>query len=51
MGWIFGAAAGGMAFGSTLGDLMNPIIGWRRESSSQPFLVRPFWHLRFACVI
>ena len=31
MGWIFGAAAGGMAFGSTLGAFMNPIIGWRRE--------------------
>jgi len=31
IGWIFGAAAGGMAFGSTLGAFMNPIIGWRRE--------------------
>jgi predicted MFS family arabinose efflux permease len=31
LGWIFGAAAGGMAFGSTLGALMNPIVGWRTE--------------------
>ena len=31
LGWIFGAAAGGMAFGSTLGAFMNPIIGWRNE--------------------
>jgi predicted MFS family arabinose efflux permease len=31
LGWIFGAAAGGMAFGSTLGAFLNPIIGWRRE--------------------
>jgi predicted MFS family arabinose efflux permease len=29
MGWVFGAIAGGMAFGSTLGALLNPIIGWR----------------------
>ena len=31
MGWMFGAIAGGMAFGSTLGAFLNPIIGWRRE--------------------
>lgn len=31
LGWIFGAAAGGMAFGSTLGAFLNPIIGWRWE--------------------
>lgn len=31
LGWIFGAAAGGMAFGSTLGAFLNPIIGWRNE--------------------
>ena len=31
LGWIFGAAAGGMAFGSTLGAFLNPIIGWRKE--------------------
>jgi predicted MFS family arabinose efflux permease len=31
MGWIFGSAAGGMAFGSTLGAFLNPIIGWRWE--------------------
>jgi predicted MFS family arabinose efflux permease len=28
---MFGAIAGGMAFGSTLGAFLNPIIGWRRE--------------------
>jgi predicted MFS family arabinose efflux permease len=37
MGWMFGAIAGGMAFGSTLGAFLNPIIGWRRE-----FLVTAF---------
>jgi len=31
LGWMFGAIAGGMAFGSTLGAFLNPIIGWRRE--------------------
>jgi predicted MFS family arabinose efflux permease len=31
LGWIFGAIAGGMAFGSTLGAILNPIIGWRWE--------------------
>src|SRR3984885_9083275 len=31
MGWMFGAIAGGMAFGSTLGAFLNPIIGWRNE--------------------
>jgi predicted MFS family arabinose efflux permease len=31
LGWIFGSAAGGMAFGSTLGAFLNPIIGWRWE--------------------
>jgi predicted MFS family arabinose efflux permease len=31
IGWMFGAIAGGMAFGSTLGALLNPIIGWRFE--------------------
>ena len=31
IGWIFGSAAGGMAFGSTLGAFLNPIIGWRTE--------------------
>jgi predicted MFS family arabinose efflux permease len=29
LGWVFGAIAGGMAFGSTLGALLNPIVGWR----------------------
>lgn len=31
LGWIFAAGAGGMAFGSTLGALLNPYIGWRNE--------------------
>ncbi len=31
IGWMFGAIAGGMAFGSSLGALLNPIIGWRAE--------------------
>ncbi len=29
LGWLFGAIAGGMALGSTLGAFLNPIIGWR----------------------
>lgn len=31
LGWMFGSIAGGMAFGSTLGAFLNPIIGWRAE--------------------
>jgi predicted MFS family arabinose efflux permease len=31
IGWIFGAIAGGVAFGSTLGAFLNPLIGWRME--------------------
>jgi predicted MFS family arabinose efflux permease len=29
LGWIFGAIAGGMAFGSTLGAVLDPWLGWR----------------------
>lgn len=29
LGWIFGATAAGMAFGSPLGALLVPFIGWR----------------------
>ncbi len=29
LGWLFGAMAGGIAFGSTLGALAEPVIGWR----------------------
>lgn len=29
LGWIFGAMAGGMAFGSTFGALLEPYVGWR----------------------
>lgn len=29
LGWLFGAMAGGMAFGSPLGAVLVPFIGWR----------------------
>jgi len=29
LGWLFGAMAGGMAFGSTFGVLVEPLVGWR----------------------
>lgn len=29
LGWLFGAMAGGMAFGSTVGVLLEPTTGWR----------------------
>ena len=29
MGWLFGAMAGGSAFGSTVGVVLEPFIGWR----------------------
>jgi predicted MFS family arabinose efflux permease len=29
LGWLFGAMAGGMAFGSSLGVMLVPYIGWR----------------------
>src|SRR5216683_25861 len=29
LGWLFGAMAGGMAFGSTLGVILSPFTGWR----------------------
>ena len=29
LGWLFGAMAGGMAFGSTFGVMLEPVIGWR----------------------
>ena len=29
LGWLFGAMAGGMAFGSTVGALLEPMVGWR----------------------
>ena len=28
LGWLFGAMAGGMAFGSTFGVLLEPFVGW-----------------------
>src|ERR1700739_5074352 len=30
IGWMFGAMAGGMAFGSSVGAFLNPVIGWGR---------------------
>ena len=38
IGWMFGAMAGGMAFGSSVGAFLNPIIGWRREFLITAFL-------------
>lgn len=29
LGWLFGAMAGGAAFGSTFGALLEPLLGWR----------------------
>jgi len=29
LGWLFGAMAGGSAFGSTIGVMLEPIIGWQ----------------------
>jgi predicted MFS family arabinose efflux permease len=29
LGWLFGAMAGGMAFGSTVGVLVEPLLDWR----------------------
>ena len=29
LGWLFGAMAGGMAFGSSAGALLEPAVGWR----------------------
>ncbi|MGA9725261.1 MAG: MFS transporter, partial [Candidatus Binatus sp.] len=29
LGWLFGAMAGGMAFGSTVGVMLEPLVGWR----------------------
>lgn len=29
LGWLFGAMAGGMAFGSTVAAVLEPMIGWR----------------------
>ena len=29
LGWVFGAMAGGAAFGSTFGVMLEPFVGWR----------------------
>jgi predicted MFS family arabinose efflux permease len=42
VGWIFGAIAGGSAFGSTIAGLLAPLIGWRglfAVSASTAFLL------------
>ena len=31
MGRMFGAIAAGIGFGSTLGPILNPLVGWRNE--------------------
>ena len=31
LGWVFGGIAGGMAFGSTCGALLNAPVGWRTQ--------------------
>src|ERR1700733_5339937 len=31
MGRMFGAIAAGLGFGSTLGPILNPVVGWRNE--------------------
>ena len=33
LGWLFGAMAGGMAFGSPLGAIIVPYIGWHLDSA------------------
>jgi len=56
LGWLFGAMAGGMAFGSTFGVLLEPAIGWRGvflEVSAVGFaglvLLRPYTGLLGEC--
>jgi predicted MFS family arabinose efflux permease len=29
LGWLFGAMASGIAFGSSAGALLEPVVGWR----------------------
>ena len=38
MGRMFGAIAGGIGFGSTLGPILNPLIGWRNEFRGLAFV-------------
>lgn len=38
LGWLFGAMAGGMAFGSTFGVMLEPAIGWRGVFLSVSFI-------------
>ncbi len=37
LGWLFGAMAGGIAFGSTFGAVLEPFLSWLSELPSQPF--------------
>lgn len=52
LGWLFGAMAGGMAFGSTFGVLLEPVIGWRGVflavgalGGLALALLKPYFHL------
>ncbi|BBX84246.1 hypothetical protein MAUB_21190 [Mycolicibacterium aubagnense] len=48
LGWLFGAMAGGMAFGSSAGALLEPLIGWQGLFLGWPGSPRScLWHLRF----
>lgn len=52
LGWLFGAMAGGMAFGSTFGVLLEPALGWRGVFLAVSgfgmiglFLLKPYFRL------
>lgn len=52
LGWLFGAMAGGMAFGSTVGVILEPFIGWRMlfagvaaSGAVVLFLLLPYRHM------
>lgn len=50
LGWLFGAMAGGTAFGSSFGALLEPIIGWRglftAVSLAGAVVLARLWHDR-----
>ena len=43
IGWIFAAMAGGMTFGSSLGAVLVPLIGWRSIFWVVSFCTLPIW--------
>ncbi len=52
LGWLFGAMAGGAAFGSTAGAVLEPFIGWRMLfvgvaglAAAVSLLLLPYRHL------